>query len=113
MSAPATAPAAQYGYRTLRLPEFDLEGYVAYDARCGVLTLKDQYGEVEVLSVDLRADGYLAAPGEVLVRDWSEHAGLAGALVDAGVAMRTETLVVGPFASRAYRLQLLDTEAAR
>lgn len=106
MSAPiAPATTVQYGYRTLRLPEFDLEGYLTYDARRGALTLTDHHGEVEVLSVDLWAEGYVAAPGEILVRDWSEHAGLAGALVDAGVAMRTETLVVGPLASRAYRLR--------
>lgn len=110
MPAPTTDVAVQYGHRTLRLPGFDLEGYLAYDARRGALTLTDHRGDVEVLSVDLRADGYVAAPGEVLVKDWSEHAGLAGALIDAGVAMRTETLVVGPFASRAYRVLMLDPE---
>lgn len=110
MSAPATAPAVHYGYRTLRLPEFDLEGHLSYDLRQSQLILTELNGDAEVLSVDLRAEGFIAFPGEVIVKDWSEHAGLAEALIDADVAIRIETLCVGPFASRAYRLQLLDPE---
>lgn len=109
----ATTTAIGYGHHDLLLPDFVLSGRFDYDLRRTALTLTNSDGEAEVLSVDLWADGYVTAPGEALVKDWSEHAGLAGALVDAGVAMRTETLVVGPFASRAYRLLMLNPEVTR
>lgn len=47
------------------------------------------------------------------MKDWSEHEGLAGALIDAGVAMRLESVQVGPWNSQAYRLLILDPELAR
>ena len=66
----------------------------------------DDFPSDEVLSTSLRAYGYIEFPGEVFIKDWSEHSGLAAALVDAGAGEITETLTVGPFDSRAYRFQL-------
>lgn len=107
-----TASTISWGYLTLRLPEFDLEGYLTCNRSRRLLELTDHDGMAEVLNVDLRDEGFVTFPDEVIVRDWWEHAGLAGALVDAGVAMRTESLTVGPFFSRAYRLQLLTSVVA-
>lgn len=109
MPAPITpVDVIDFGHHDLLLPDFVLTGHLTYDRRRGLLELHGPDGIAEVLNTDLRAEGFIAFPDEVLVRDWSEHAGLAGALVDAGVAMRTESFQVGPFSSRAYRLQLLD-----
>ena len=84
------------------------------ELRQGVLVLAgatspdydDVFPSDEVLSTSLRAYGYIEFPGEVFIKDWSEHSGLAAALVDAGAGEITETLTVGPFDSRAYRFQL-------
>lgn len=83
------------------------------ELRQGVLVLAgatspnyDDFPSDEVLSTSLRAYGYIEFPGEVFIKDWSEHSGLAAALVDAGAGEITETLTVGPFDSRAYRFQL-------
>lgn len=111
MPITSSAPAVlDFGQHDLLLPDFILSGRITYDRRRQLLELHGPDGDSEVLNVDLRAEGYLTFPDEVLIRDWSEHSGLAGALVDAGIAHRTETLKIGPFSSRAYRLQLLTTE---
>src|SRR5699024_12701177 len=60
------------------------------------------------LSTDLSVYGYVAEPGQVFIKDWSEHAGLADALVLARVVSPLESLRVGPFSSRAYRVRVLD-----
>ncbi|EJV7053165.1 hypothetical protein N7U83_003047 [Listeria monocytogenes] len=113
MSTTSSAPAVlDFGHHDLLLPDFVLTGTIPYDRRRRLLELHGPDGDSEVLNTDLRAEGYLTFPDEVLIRDWSEHSGLAGALVDAGIAQRTETIKVGPFDSRAYRLQLLTPEVA-
>lgn len=66
----------------------------------------DDFTSTEPLSTSLIAYGYIEFPGEVFIKDWSEHEGLAAALADAGAGEITETLTVGPFNSTAYRFQL-------
>lgn len=61
----------------------------------------------ERLSTDLSAYGLLPAEGNVFVKDWSEHAGVADSLVLAGLARRTREVEVGPFGSTAYELEVL------
>ncbi|WP_404465277.1 hypothetical protein LG274_02780 [Micrococcus antarcticus] len=98
----------------LHLPGVTLTGTVHYDRRRSALWLEDEHGERERLSVDLGEYGLVAVlPGEVWIKDWAEHAGLAGALVDAGLVMTIDRAYVGPFASRAYLCLVLDPELAR
>lgn len=92
---------------TLRLPGHDLAGAITYDHRTQRLQLTHLDGETEVLSIDLVLDGYVARPGEVFVKDWSEHVGLTDALTLAGIVAPSEHLEVGPFRSRAYRVRVL------
>ncbi|MCV7456633.1 MULTISPECIES: hypothetical protein [Micrococcus] len=108
MSAPATA--VTFPGVTLFLPDGVMTGDLTYDARTSQLAITYADGETEVLSIDLTLEGYVAAPGEALIKDWSEHSGFTAALVDAGIVMRVETLQIGPFDSRAYRVLVL-TEA--
>lgn len=58
----------------------------------------------EWLSTDLTASAHAARPGESFVKDWSEHSGLAAALASAGIVEILESLDVGLFGSRAYRV---------
>lgn len=95
---------------TLFLPDGLMTGTVTYDAGTSQLAITYEDRQVEVLSIDLTLEGYVAAPGEAFIKDWSEHSGLTGALVDAGLVMRTETVEVGPFSSRAYRVLVLSPE---
>ncbi len=93
---------------TLGLGEIELEGDLYHDAAQSALCLADpETGEDEVLTVSLLADGYVALPGEVFVRDYSEHSGLPAALVAAGVCEEVERLGVGPFGSRVVRMRVL------
>lgn len=111
MPITSSAPAVlDFGHHDLLLEDFVLTGRVTYDPRRQLLELHGPDGDVEVLNTDLRTEGYLCFPGEVTLKDWSEHNGLCQALVDAGLVMRTETLVVGPFSSRAYRVLVLTPE---
>lgn len=96
----------------LDLPHLTLGGVLSYNpARASLIVADHGTGEAEVLSVDLAVYGYVAAPGEVFVKGWSEHSGLATALEVAGVARIVETMLVGPFDSPAHRMQLLDARA--
>lgn len=93
----------------LALPNVTLTGVLSYNpARASLIVADHETGEAEVLTVDLTVYGYSAAPGEVFVKGWSEHSGLATALEAAGVARIVETVTVGPFGSPAHRMQLLS-----
>lgn len=93
---------------SLRLGEIKLEGELHYDSVESILCLVDpETGEDEVLTVSLLRDGYVAFPGEVFVRDYSEHFGLPAALVAAGICEEVEEISVGPFDSRVVRMRVL------
>lgn len=94
---------------TLQLAEIELEGDLYYDVSQHALLLVDpEDGEEEILTVNLLTYGYTAMPGEVLVRDYSEHSGLPSALVVAGVAEQVEEIKVGPFDAHVQRMRVID-----
>lgn len=93
----------------LSLTSLDRAGEIRYDNRQHALVLVDHAtAEEEVLTVNLLSSGYVADPGEVFVKDWSEHSGLAAALVAARVAKHVESLRVGPHRATAHRLRIID-----
>lgn len=93
----------------LSLTSLDRAGEIRYDSRQHALVLIDPTTEEEeVLTMNLLSSGYVAEPGEVFVKDWTEHSGLAAALVAARVANHVESLRVGPHGATAHRLQILD-----
>ena len=93
---------------SLRLGEIELEGELHYDSVESSLCLVDpETGEDEVLTVSLLRDGYVAFPGQIFVRDYSEHFGLPAALVAAGICEEVEEISVGPFDSRVVRMRVL------
>lgn len=67
MSAPATI--TRFPGVSLFLSDSVMSGTVTYDARTSQLAIAYADGEVEVLSIDLTLEGYLAAPGECLIKD--------------------------------------------
>src|SRR5699024_5347211 len=79
---------------SLVLPHITLTGHIRHDRGAGTLDLLDEEG-VERLSTDLSVYGCVAGMGEVFIKDWSEHAGLADALAIAGVVSPVESLRVG------------------
>lgn len=98
----------------INLPHLTLTGKVEYDPGQQALTITDPTtGEEEVLSVNPTEYGYIAFPGEVFVKDWSEHQGLPAALEQAGIATVKAPITVGPFASTAYRMRLNGQEEAQ
>jgi len=93
--------------------EIELEGRIEYDAHQHALVIVDPAtGEEEVLTVDLLTSGYLAFPGEVFVKDWSGHTGLALALARASIAEVIEPVRVGPFEQTAYRMRVRERALA-
>lgn len=93
----------------LSLTSLDRAGEIRHDSRQHALLLIDSTtGEEEVLTLNLLSSGYVAEPGEVFVKDWSEHSGLAAALVAARVAYHVESLRVGPHGATAHRLRIVD-----
>lgn len=61
----------------------------------------------ETLSVNLSGYGLRPSPGNVFIKDWSEHEGWTQKLVDAGLVEIVREVSVGPFSSRAYEVSLL------
>lgn len=96
----------------LRLADVELTGTLTYDHRAQRLQIAYPDGETEVLSTDLMVYGYLPWPGELFIKDWSEHRGLCDALVTAGIVVPVERIEVGPFRSRAYRVRVLEPVGA-
>lgn len=89
--------------------DVELEGRIEYDARQHALAIVDPVsGEEEVLTVDLLSAGYLAFPGEVFVKDWSEHTGLAFELAQHGIAEMVEAVGFGQFHQTAYRMRVRE-----
>lgn len=96
-------------HAVLSLPDLDLVGDIKYDRRQYALKLVDPTtGEEEVLTLSLLASGFVADPGQVFVKDWSEHTGLAAALVAVQICHHIETVNIGPNGVTAYRLQVVD-----
>lgn len=89
--------------------DVELAGRIEYDSGQHALAIVDpSTGEEEVLTVDLLSSGYFAFPGEVFVKDWSGHRGLAHTLARNGIAAFIEAVLVGPFQQTAYRMRVLE-----
>lgn len=89
--------------------DVELEGRIEYDARQHALAIVDPTtGEEEMLTVDLLSSGYVAFPGQVFVKDWSGHHGLAHALARTGIAAFIEPVLVGPFQQTAFRMRVRE-----
>lgn len=92
---------------TVTFPYLTITGDIEYDSVQDALAVIDPEEGPEVLTVDLTSAGYVAAPGEVFIKDWSEHEGLAKSLASAGVVEPIGTVTVNPFGSTAYRARVL------
>ena len=92
---------------TLAFNEIELTGRIEYDPTQNMLEMLFSDGDSEILTVDLLASGYVAFPGEVFVRDYSEHSGLPAALAAVGVCELVEKISIGPFGSRVVRMRVL------
>lgn len=97
-------------HAVLTFNDIVLEGRIEYDRSQHSLAIANpDTGEEEVLTINLLTSGYVAFPGEVFVKDWSEHSGLAAELEQAGIAEVVETVVVGPHQQRAYRMRVRES----
>lgn len=93
---------------TVHYPRFTMIGSIEHDPPQAALAHVDaETGEDEVLSVDLSEYGYVPGPGEIFMKDWSEHQGFAAALQAAGVVEIVGQVSVGPFVSKAYRVRVV------
>lgn len=83
-----------------------LTGAIAYRPATGLLTLINEDGEEEDLSVNLTSYGYMHGIGQAFVPGYAERTGLPQALQDAGIAQAVETVTFGPFDASATRMTL-------
>lgn len=90
---------------TVDLGVITLTGTVSHDDVNRDLVLFDEEGP-EVLSVNLEAYGLTPEPGNVFIKDWSEHSGLTKRLEEAGLVKAVHWVTVGPFASTAYEVEV-------
>ncbi|MCB5281112.1 hypothetical protein [Arthrobacter sp. ES1] len=85
-----------------------IKGEVLYFAdKSALVLMNDEHGGMERLSVNLEAYGLQPKPGHVFIKDWSEGAGVAASLADAGLVELVEKYAVGQFASTAYEARII------
>ncbi|MFE0138485.1 hypothetical protein ACFWY6_44155, partial [Streptomyces sp. NPDC059037] len=77
-----------------------------HDDEHRVLELEDAEGPAEPISICLQGYGLAPEPGNVFIKDWSEHSGLTARLAQAGLVKPVRALTVGPFGSTAYAVQV-------
>lgn len=90
---------------TLAFGAVELTGSLLHDRSHDMLELIDAEGS-ESLATSLRGYGLLPAPGNVFIKDWSEHSGLAASLEAQGLVKRVRELSVGPFSSTAFEVEV-------
>lgn len=83
----------------------ELTGTLHHDDAQRTLVLLTDEGP-ERISVNLEAYGLTTGPGRLFVKDWSEHAGLAERLQEAGFLRIVRSVAVGPFASIAHEVEV-------
>lgn len=83
----------------------ELTGSLHHDDAQRALTLLTDEGP-ERVSVNLEAYGLIPRPGRVFIKDWSEHTGLTARLAEAGLVEIIGSVVVGPFSSTAYEVEV-------
>jgi hypothetical protein len=85
-----------------------ITGEVLYYVEQNALVLMDeQTGAQERLSVNLEAYGLQPKPGHIFIKGWSEGAGVAESLADAGLVELVEKYAVGQFESTAYEARVI------
>ncbi|MFJ3313433.1 hypothetical protein ACIPJU_11600 [Micrococcus endophyticus] len=95
----------------LDLPAFAEPVEIHHDpALHALVALDPDTGESEVLTT--RLPDFPLLPDEAVVKDWSEHSGLAYALAEAGVVELVDAIAVGPFAATAHRVRVLTAGGA-
>ena len=90
---------------TVGFGAIELTGTLHHDDENRSLVLLGDEGP-EHISVNLQAYGITPAPGNVFIKDWSEHQGLTAGLVKVGLVRPVRGLTIGPFASAAYEVQV-------
>ncbi|MFB7594636.1 hypothetical protein [Streptomyces sp. NPDC056160] len=82
-----------------------LTGALVHDDENRVLELELDEGP-EPISISLQGYGLMPEPGNVFIKDWSEHSGLTARLAQAGLVTPVHALTVGPYCSTAYEVQV-------
>lgn len=80
-----------------------LEGRIEHHPSQDLLLLITDEG-IERLSISLEPYGISPAPGNVFIKDYSEHAGLAQRLVEAGLVTIVGCVTAGPNWSLFYEV---------
>ncbi|WP_224280239.1 hypothetical protein [Nocardioides lacusdianchii] len=94
---------------TIDFGDFDLTGVLEHDRAGRELVLVTDEGP-EWLSIQLTQYGLIPEPGNVFIKDWSEHSGLAGRMAGQGLVTIVSSVNVGPFSSRAFEVTPVATE---
>jgi len=69
---------------------------------------EDGLPNVETFSVNLSAYDMYPPEGHIFVKDYSEHEGLADALVAAGLVTIVQPIAIGEFGSKGYLVRITD-----
>lgn len=91
---------------TIDFGRIELTGALVHDDELRVLELENAEGPAEPVSISLQGYGLTPEPGNVFIKDWSEHSGLTARLERAGLVKPVHALPVGPFGSTAYEVQV-------
>lgn len=91
---------------TVNFGFIELTGSLVHDDEHRLLELEIARHPAEPISISLRGYGLTPEPGNVFIKDWSEHLGLTARLAQAGLVKPVQALTVGGFGSTAYEVQV-------
>ncbi|TLS44924.1 hypothetical protein FE633_17410 [Streptomyces montanus] len=83
----------------------ELTGALVHDDENRVLELELDEGP-EPISISLQGYGLTPGPGNVFIKDWSEHSGLTARLAQAGLVTPVHALTGVPYCSTVYEVQV-------
>ncbi|MFI5702654.1 hypothetical protein ACIA78_21735 [Streptomyces xanthochromogenes] len=91
---------------TVDFGSIELTGTLVHDNENRLLELEIDKGPAEPISISLQGYGLTPEPGNVFIKDWSEHCGLTARLAKTGLVTHVRTLTIGPFLTTAYEVQV-------
>ncbi|MFD4577408.1 hypothetical protein ACFWNK_34110 [Streptomyces sp. NPDC058417] len=91
---------------TVKFGRIELTGSLVHDDEHRVLELETAEGPAEPISISLQGYGLTPEPGNIFIKDWSEHSGLTARLAQVGLVKPVCALAVGPFGSTAYEVEV-------
>lgn len=95
---------------TINFGSAALTGTLQYDHVNADLALLTDEGTEQISTDLMHSHGIVSAPGNIIIKDWSEHSGLAQSLADTGLVTLIEEHTIRPHGAGGYSLTAYEVQ---